>query len=221
MLSSVFEMASKRSYDLGFKLKVIEKAEHIGNRPASRHFRVDERRIREWRKKKNTLKLESEGKRSKRRLSGGGRKIKHEDEDRKLAEWIIQERSYRRRVRRRDIMEKGKELFRDEDFKCSRGWLEKFMKRWDFSLRRRTTTAQQLPRAVCDKVSSFVNYCRDQLLLNGYSRSDIANMDETAIWADMPGETTVTTKGVRSVPMFSTGHEKSRVTVCLAAFADG
>ena len=70
-------------------------------------------------------------------------------------------------------------------------------------------------------MSSFVNYCRDQLLLNGYSRSDIANMDETAIWADMPGETTVTTKGVRSVPMFSTGHEKSRVTVCLAAFADG
>ena len=60
LLSSVFEMANKRSYDLGFKLKVIEKAEHIGNRPASRHFKVDERRIREWRKKKNTLKLESE-----------------------------------------------------------------------------------------------------------------------------------------------------------------
>ena len=134
-------MASKRSYDLSFKLKVIEKAERIGNRPASRHFKVDERRIREWRKKKDALTSESEGKRNKRRLSGGGRKVKYEDKDQKLMEWITQE-SRDRRVSRREIMEKGAELFGDDDFRFSRGWLEKFMKR--FSLSQKTKTNQKL-----------------------------------------------------------------------------
>ena len=49
----------------------------------------------------------------------------------------------------------------------------------------------------------------------------IGNMDETAIWADMPGGSTVDARGVRHVPVLTTGHEKSRVTVCLAAMADG
>lgn len=46
-------------------------------------------------------------------------------------------------------------------------------------------------------------------------------MDETAVWLDMPGETTIETVGVKSVPLKTTGHEKERVTVCLTAMADG
>ena len=38
---------------------------------------------------------------------------------------------------------------------------------------------------------------------------------------DMPGETTVEHVGTRSVPLRTTGHEKSRFTVVLAAMADG
>ena len=46
-------------------------------------------------------------------------------------------------------------------------------------------------------------------------------MDETPLWFDMPGETTVTHMGDRSVPVRSTGHDKGRFTVVLAAMADG
>ena len=46
-------------------------------------------------------------------------------------------------------------------------------------------------------------------------------MDETAVWFDMVGSTTVETRGVRSVPLKTTGHEKSHLTVVLAAKADG
>ena len=46
-------------------------------------------------------------------------------------------------------------------------------------------------------------------------------MDETPLWLDMPGETTVTRTGDRSVPIRSTGHDKARFTVVLAAMADG
>jgi hypothetical protein len=46
-------------------------------------------------------------------------------------------------------------------------------------------------------------------------------MDETAIWADIPGETTIETRGARHVPVLTTGHEKVRITVYLAALGDG
>ena len=46
-------------------------------------------------------------------------------------------------------------------------------------------------------------------------------MDETAVWFDMVGSTTVDARGARSVPLKTIGHEKSHLTVVLAAKADG
>ena len=41
------------------------------------------------------------------------------------------------------------------------------------------------------------------------------------MWADMPANSTVDVRGSASVPILTTGHEKQRITVCLAAMADG
>jgi len=46
-------------------------------------------------------------------------------------------------------------------------------------------------------------------------------MDETPVWADMVSNTTVNKTGQKDVTLKTTGHEKVRVTVCLAAKADG
>ena len=46
-------------------------------------------------------------------------------------------------------------------------------------------------------------------------------MDEKPIWLDMPSATTVNEAGASSVTIRSTGHEKDRVTVCLAGKANG
>jgi len=46
-------------------------------------------------------------------------------------------------------------------------------------------------------------------------------MDETALWLDMPAQTTLDIRGTRSIPIKTTGHEKNRFTVCLAASANG
>ena len=37
----------------------------------------------------------------------------------------------------------------------------------------------------------------------------------------MPSKTTVDQRGLKTVPIISTGHEKQRMTVCLAIKADG
>ena len=50
---------------------------------------------------------------------------------------------------------------------------------------------------------------------------DIIAMDETAVWFDMLSSTTVDKRGAKSVALKTTGHEKSHLTVILAAKADG
>ena len=112
-------------------------------------------------------------------------------------------------------------LTNNPEFKASRGWISNFMKRHDFVIRRRTTTGQSLPPHLADKVVSFVKFCDSQRAQHKLLRCDIGNMDETAIWSDMPGNTSVDKRGVKMVPLLTTGHEKSRVTVFLSAIADG
>ena len=46
-------------------------------------------------------------------------------------------------------------------------------------------------------------------------------MDETPLWLDMPGDTTVARTGDRTIFVKITGHDKGRFTVILAAKADG
>ena len=95
------------------------------------------------------------------------------------------------------------------------------MERTSLSIRRRTTTGQNLPKDFVPKVVDFVQFCKNQRDRYEFPLSCIANMDETPIWADAPSNTTICKTGVKSVPIRTTGHEKNRITVCLAAKADG
>ena len=107
------------------------------------------------------------------------------------------------------------------EFNASRGWLEKFMIRNGLSLRRRTTQAQKTPEKIIEKLVSYILYIRCMKEKKQYDLSQIIAMDETAVWHDMLSNTTVTNKGAKSVVLKTTGHEKSRVTVVLAAQANG
>ena len=46
-------------------------------------------------------------------------------------------------------------------------------------------------------------------------------MDDIPLLFDMPGETTITCTGERSVPVHTIGHEKSWFTIILAVMTDG
>ena len=59
----------KRSFDSSFKLKVIDYALSHSNRAAARHFGVDEKRVREWKKLRDDLQMLPQ---KKRRMEGGG-----------------------------------------------------------------------------------------------------------------------------------------------------
>jgi hypothetical protein len=89
----------------------------------------------------------------------------------------------------------------EEEFNASRGWLNRFFSRHGFTLQRHTTVGQRLPAELVLKVVSFLIQIRRMISQHGFPLSQIGNMDETRLWADMPGETTVEHVRARSIPL--------------------
>lgn len=213
----------KHSYTIATKLAAVEVAENRSKESAARQFKVDPRRIREWCKQKETL-IELKKKRglsTRKRLGGAGRKVKDEDMEETLLNWVIEMRDQNLRVSRRMLRVQAKIFATDEAFKASSGWLQKFLKRNGLSLRRKTTVCQSPPADCIPKLVSFVTHLRSMQRQHDYPRSCVFAMDETACWMDMPSDTTIHKTGARSVSLKTSGHEKDHFTVILTARADG
>ena len=202
-----------KKYNLSFKKEVIAYAEINGNRPASTRLLVDERRIREWRATKSNIEgmLGTTAKaKQTSRLGGGGRKPLSAKLEDVMLEWIESRRSRGLRVSCKLIKKKAEithghmtenNLVDVGDFKASRGWLCRFMKRNGLSLRRKTSIAQQDPERMVHvaKLVSYVIQVRRLQEKYKYRPSDIIAMDETPVWCDMILETTVDTMGKKTI----------------------
>ena len=166
------------------------------------------------------------------RLGGGGRKPLREEMEETLLEWIIERRSKMLRVSRKIIRKTAVIGYGDlklidpdhfdEKFEAANGWLFKFMKRHDLSLRRKTSVAQKNPPDLSiAKIVFYILRVRRLRIKYSYQSSDIITFDETPVWADIVSNTTVDVVGKKTVSMRTTGHEKCRVTAGLAAKGDG
>ena len=81
------------------KLQAVEMAEKASKEGAARQFRVGPRRIRERCTQKDALEKTKKHRGTKqRRLDGGGRKIKDEDMEKTLLDWILELRGRNVRV---------------------------------------------------------------------------------------------------------------------------
>ena len=106
-------------------------------------------------------------------------------------------------------------------FVAINGWVNNFMHRNGFSLRCKTTTAQQDPERLIDKLILYILHARRLSIKYKYPPSSIVAMEETLVSNDMVPNTTIDKQGAKSVCLKTTGHEKCMVSVCLAAKADG
>ena len=77
-----------KSYEAGFKLKVVDYAEEHGNRGAEREFGVSEKVVRGWRKQKDQLKTMPKSKRA-----GRYGVTPYKDIENELSEWVLDLRS--------------------------------------------------------------------------------------------------------------------------------
>ena len=81
-----------------------------------------------------------------------------------LLEWIRSRRLKGLRVSRKLIMRKALHLSKEQqntdDFTASNGWIQKFMRRYGLSLRRKTTVAQKDLEQLVDKLVAYVLQAR-------------------------------------------------------------
>ena len=77
-----------------------------------------------------------------------------------IAERILQQRALHVRVLRRDVARIAKEIITDPHFSASPGWISKFMRRYRFVTRVKTTAGQSLPKNVSERIIDYVTNCR-------------------------------------------------------------
>ena len=107
------------------------------------------------------------------------------------------------------------------EFKASRGWAQKFMKRHSLVLRAKTSLSQKLPADLETHLTSFAVFIQRQRLEYNFEMKMIGNMDETPVYFDIVPNKTIDQRGVRSVQVKTTGGDKRHITVVLTCTADG
>ena len=209
------------SYTTAFKLRVIAYAVSNGNRAAGRQFSVDESCVRRWKLQRERLLKTPRNKRAQRY-----RPAAFPDIEKELAAWITEKRQGGIGVSTNVICLKAKSVAQKfgiakESFKASKRWCYGFMERYGFSIRRRTTIAQKLPQDYEEKLIKFQRYVIAQRKKHDFELKYIGNADQTPLTFDIATSSTVSEKGVKSVSILTTGHEKDRFTVMLACLGDG
>ena len=183
------QTATSKSYTVTFKLQVVREAKLTTQRSAARHFGVDRKQVRAWMSNEDKL---LGCPRTRRRLDGAGCKPAISEElEEELLQWLRQLRSARQRVTRKMLMNEASRLYRvhngDGHFIASEGWLRRFMRRKQITLRRRTIVSQRLPSELASKISNHIRSVRNLRKVHNYRAEQIAAMDETGLWLDMPG----------------------------------
>ena len=211
--------AKRQSYTAAFKLKVVNYSKEHGKHAAERQFGVCPRMVRRWCGDEEGLKELPRSKRARR-----GRPCFFPDLEAKLVSWVHEMRAQAYAVSRQDVRWKALEL--SSQFPAftklpSENWCSRFMARNSLCLRARTKLCQRLPPDLTQKVLSFQRFVIRRRTQHSYGLDQIGNMDETPVTFDMPSSRTVEVQGVKSVPMRTSGHEKTRFTVVLACLADG
>lgn len=208
------------------KLEAVKYSEQVSVTAAAKKYGVHRKQIQNWRRAKDSISAGvAAGSSKMHRLTGGGRNQRFKLVNERVRDWIITKRNNRQCVSRRMIRLEAKRIAKDcdgcADFSASLGWLEKFLRRNNFSLRATTTTCQRPPVDSVDKIVNFVLYVRKERQQHNYQLSNIFACDETAVWLDPVGKRCIETRGARDVTVQTLGHEKVHITVMLCARANG
>lgn len=220
------------SYSTGFKLNVIDFAKLHGNHAAEKRFGSPPNRsvIIRWRKQEEKLRETSRNKRADR-----GKPAKWPNLEKRLKRWVEAQRQTGASVSTKMILDQArriaKEMQEDKrkgieteetgDFTGASHWCFKFMKRNHLSMRTKTKLAQKMPKDYEEKVLAFHAHVIKTRKMMNFDLNQIGNMDEVPLTFDVPSNRTVDLKGIKTVAIKTSGHEKDHFTCVLACCADG
>ena len=204
----------RMKYDAAFKIKVVQAAKESSNSAAARHYCISEKLIGDWRKAENTIKELPLTKFANR----GQKQEKWLRLEKEKAKWVLSERQCGRIVTRALIRLKAlqwaaKNKEDSMDFKGTVSWCSRFMHRHDLVIRQKTKDLEH-------KITQFQTFVINQRKRNEYDMAHIRSIDETPMFFDVVGNTTINKKREKTILVKTTGHEK-HFTVVLACLADG
>ena len=84
-----------------------------------------------------------------------------------------------------DTSKNGEGRAESVELKASAGWLEKFLRRNNLSLRRKTSVVQKDPDKLIPKLVSYIIHVRRVHEKQKYELVQIIAMNETPAWSDM------------------------------------
>ena len=200
--------SARKAYDISFKLKVINSTTTASKNSVAKKFGIHRRRVQEWCKQKSELEKLAK---SKKRVRGGGRKVNYPDIEVKLISWFEERRGKGVRVTGNGLKREAHRLHKangNQSFKGTNSWFQKFKKRHNLSFRRVTHVAQKSTEIIDARVDRFLqNVIRNRRIAD-YADRHMANMDETPVWLEMPGRTTLEHTGTNTISVTTAGQEK-------------
>ena len=143
--------------------------------------------------------------------------------ERTLKEWIVSQSENSRAVTTVMTRLKAKELAKQTnvaDFVGGLSWCGRFMHRNCLAVRSRTV-GQKLPENWEEKVGNFRQFVSRRKEEIPIQADHVFNMDEVPMSFDAPHSRTVETTGAESVPVSTTGHEKTGFNAVLACSESG
>ena len=219
----------RKQYTLAFKTDIVRRVESGESiRNVARSENVDQSMIYRWMGKRDTLMLNQS--QSSPRIVTNVKGAKFPRLESELLKFVIERRKMKLGVTKKTLQAKAKDLALtciDDDkerrkFKASFSFVKKFMYRNNLSIRKVTHVSQMKKKDPKIQKFTLINYlARLRLFLKDFSRFCILQCDETPIWFDMVGKTTIEFVGTKSIDLLTSGHDKTRFTVLLTIAAHG
>ena len=226
---STSSTTGRNSFTLHYKLNVLQALKENNNNVSrtAKEFNVSRKNIQRWRKAEEEMAVLKKRKdfntRKQRRLKykSTGR---YPQLERELLNWVRFERKGENSVTSSRLRDKASAIAKvrgiDLDtFKASQGWAVRFMNRSGLVQWRTTSIGQMVPEDAQTRAQEFLMKTKD--LISGDIANALANMDEVPMYFDLPKSSTIDFKGLHTVKVKTTGHEKLRFSVVLTVLANG
>jgi len=212
------ELASSRSIH-GFlsedqKMRVLMIADALGPTETVKVTGVSEQNIYRWRREGCI------------RKKGSGRPVSYPEFDEELKTYIIEQRSKGISLSTKRFIRYARALAKQRNYdkvKFSRGWFDKFKKRNNISIRRKSTTHYKNLETVKESVEKFRKEIYDMIYSSSsvYDHNHVINVDECGVPRDAPPRTTLEPKGSKHVTVLTGNKEKQNTTVIPAISLSG
>ena len=218
-------LQKEKNYDMHFKLEVVAYAEKYNKSKAAKIKKVPRSCVKDWMKQKAQLEAHLKASlscsiSSSKRLQGAGRPLKDRDFDEMLINWVRQQRQKKLRVSRGMIQRERRSLCHPTkiSMQAMAGWKSFcFVTTWSPAAQRRLV--RKKPEEYAEKIVEYLLFVEQKRCTSNYTY--IYAADETAVYLDYSSSLTLENKGVREVPVKTSGHDKLDVTVMLTARSDG